>query len=138
MSASMFWVRRSWIWLIWVGPSPFASTVITLMFFLPASASTDCLIWLKKFACRLATARPSVLTSAAGAEPSDSAASATEAASVCVSFIVFLLRDFQTPVHSDLGGRSTGDPARWGETEAGDLRGEFICAGTSRPRRPER
>ena len=86
----MFWVRRSWIWLIWVGPSPFASTVMTVIPFLPASASTDCLIWLKKFACRLATARPIFLTSAAWAEPSDSAMSAAEATSVLLSLILVL------------------------------------------------
>ena len=73
--------------MTWVGPSPFASTVMTSMPFLPASASTDCLIWLKKFACRLATARPIFLTSAAWAEPSDSAMSAAEATSVALSLM---------------------------------------------------
>src|SRR3954464_13340466 len=119
MSASMFWVRRSWIWLIWVGPSPFASTVITLMFFLPASASTDCLIWLKKFACRLATARPIFLSSAAWAEPSDSAMNAAEAMSVALSlmfrFLHWVFRHWFSGARGSLllAGDRPG-LARWG------------------------
>src|SRR3954454_6189489 len=135
MSASMFWVRRSCTWLIWVGPSPFASTVMILMFFLPASASTDCLIWLKKFACRLATARPIFLTSAAWAEPSDSATSAAEAASVLLSLILFL-RWFSGARGSLSLAGDRPSLARWGEAEAGPgLRGEFTCGGASRRRR---
>src|SRR3954453_17531164 len=108
---------------------------MTLMFFFAASASTDCLIWLKKFACRLATARPIFLTSAAWAEPSDSAMSAAEATSV-LSSLIFFLRWFSGARGSlSLVGDRPG-LAGWGGPAAGpDLRREFTCGGASRRRR---
>src|ERR687897_585856 len=57
----MAWTCRemkSWIWLTGVAESPPASETWTVIPSSAALASTDCLIWLKKSACRLATARP--------------------------------------------------------------------------------
>src|SRR3954447_20089716 len=56
--ASTFLVTKSSIWLTWVAASPRASATTTSTPCLAASLVTDCLIWLKKSACRLATARP--------------------------------------------------------------------------------
>src|SRR4051812_32644598 len=56
--ASTFLVTKSSIWLTWVAASPRASATTTSTPCLAASLVTDCLIWLKKSAWRLATARP--------------------------------------------------------------------------------
>src|SRR5918994_7694091 len=58
MIASTCLVTKSSIWLTCVAASPRASATTTSMPCLAPSAVTDCLIWLKKSACRLATARP--------------------------------------------------------------------------------
>src|SRR3954471_16079856 len=58
MIASTFLVMKSSIWLTWVAASPRASATTTCTPCLAACLVTDCLIWLKKSACRLATARP--------------------------------------------------------------------------------
>src|SRR6188472_1366414 len=58
MMASTFLVTKSSIWLTWVAASPRASATTTSTPRLAASLVTDCLIWLKKSACRFATARP--------------------------------------------------------------------------------
>src|SRR5919112_629495 len=58
MIASTCLVTKSSIWLTWVAASPRASATTTSTPCLAASLVTDCLIWLKKSACRLATARP--------------------------------------------------------------------------------
>src|SRR3712207_6733742 len=56
--ASTFLVTKSSIWPTCVAASPRASATMTSTPAFLASWSTDCLIWLKKSACRLATASP--------------------------------------------------------------------------------
>src|SRR3954470_17475023 len=54
-------LMKSWIWLTWRAESPPASETTTVTPLAAASALTACLIWLKKSACRLATASPMVI-----------------------------------------------------------------------------